>query len=115
MGAEERRQFDNAPTPRSHFGHDLVGPARDIAPHMGNVSELVQVHTGPVKVSRHRQELAAEGAPGEEGGTAFGQRRLDQEPLYRQALGRRPGHDPGLFLGRQAHTDHALAPTRPTP
>ena len=82
---------------------------------MGQVSELVQVHTGPVKVSRHRQELTAQGASGKEGGTAFGQRRLDQEPLYRQALGRRPGHDPGLFLGREAYADYTLAPTRPTP
>ena len=55
-GGKERRQFDNAPTSRSHFGHDLVGPTRHVAPHMGKVSELVQVRTGPVKVSRHRQD-----------------------------------------------------------
>ena len=81
---------------------------------MRNVCQLVQVHTGAVKVSRYGQELAAQGAPGEEGGTAFGQRRLDEEPLYRQALGRRPGHDPSLFLRGQANANYPLAPTRPT-
>jgi hypothetical protein len=78
---------------------------------VGYVGELVQVHASAVEVPSHGQELAVQGAPGEEAGTALGHRRLNEQPLYRHACGRGFGDYPGLFFRRQQHLHDTLAPT----
>ena len=75
----------------------------DLPPLVANVCELVQVRAGPVKVPPGGKELAVKSPAGEERRPSLGQRRLDQEPLHRQALGRRLRDDPGLFLRGQPH------------
>ena len=111
MSSGELRRSGPVPgTPRRQWGPPVVGC-------LG--ARAGSGRAGPVQVPPGGKELAVKSPAGEERRSPPGHSRLDQEPLHRQALGRRLGDDPSLFVGRQAHEHDprpaARQPAHPAP